>query len=121
MHTLTSSLHKTMRFPVTTFPFILLCQERKKERATLKHIATSKQHHYVFDKKNPHCNMCVFYGKEDAPHFNNTADNAKVSLSVWYHGEVYYYQVHSMRRVSGPTKRNPRFPLHLIGSVKSMR
>lgn len=87
VHPLTSSQHKTVRFPVRTFPFILLWQERKEERTPLKHMATSKQHHYVFDKKNPHSNIFIVISVAEKmhPHFNNTTDNAKMSLKVHCH------------------------------------
>lgn len=81
-----------MCFPVRTFPFILLWQERKEERALLKPTATSKQHHYVsfffsfiffLQQKIPIATSSVYFMEMKMhPHFNNKADNASTSLCV---------------------------------------
>lgn len=64
-------------------------RKEKRKRALLEHMATSKQHHYVFDKKikkNPHSNILgVFFGKDDVLHFNSTAGNAKMSFNASHH------------------------------------
>lgn len=71
----------------------------------------------LLTKKNPHRNIrsrffFFFCGKDDALHFNNTADNAKISLSMCGTTEgPYYYQVIV-------DKETPRVSFSgLIGSV----
>lgn len=68
-------------------------RKRKAERAPLKHRATSKQHHYVFDKeKIPIATSSEYFflmRKQNVLNSNNTTDNALICVIVWYHrGDV---------------------------------
>lgn len=94
MCSICTALCRRPRFPMRTFPLILLCQERKEERALLKHMATYKQHHYVFDK-NPHSNiLCAFSMGKKMHSISITQLTMPRSFSMCgTTEEVYYYTV----------------------------
>lgn len=111
VHILTRSLHKTIHFPLRTFPFILLWQERKEERGLLKHMATSKQHHYAFDKKNPHSNILSVFSRGKKMHsISITQLTMPISLSSCTTAQIYYYAVHSLWRVFGKKRKKRVIP-----------
>lgn len=100
-----------MHFPLRTFPFILLWQERKEERGLLKHMATSKQHHYAFDKKNPHSNILSVFSRGKKMHsISITQLTMPTSFSSCTTEQIYYYAVHSLWRVFGKKRKKRVIP-----------
>lgn len=112
INSLTSALHKTLHFPVRTFPFILLWQERKEERALLEHMTSLL---FLTKKiKNAHSNILSVFSMGKKMHLISiTQLTMPRPLSMCgTTEEMYYYQVCSVRKSSGRSRRDSRFPLH---------
>lgn len=115
VHSLTSSLHKTMGFPVRTFPFILLWQERKEEKnpfgAQLNNIIM-----FLTQKKNPHSNiLCVFSVGRMMHSISITHPTMPRSLSMYgTTEEVYHWAGPDKRVIPGLTVWGSIFQQHYL-------